>query len=51
LPAGRVVVTRRVRVWLLWLRGLVTRSQADRELQAEIDSHLQMHIDDNVRSG
>ena len=42
---------KRSRAWLLRLRGLFSHEQAERELAAEIDSHLQMHIDDNLRSG
>jgi putative ABC transport system permease protein len=44
-------VNRRIRAGWLWLRGLVTRARADRDLQDEIESHLQMHIDDNLRAG
>ena len=36
--------------WILRLRGLFSHKQAEREFAAEIDSHLQMHIDDNLRS-
>ena len=37
----------------LWarLRGMFGGELADRELSAELESHLQMHMDDNVRSG
>ncbi len=31
--------------------GLFTSSRQDRDLQAELASHLQMHIDDNLRAG
>jgi macrolide transport system ATP-binding/permease protein len=40
---------RRARAWLARLAGLVTRN--DRELAEELESHLQMHVDDNVRAG
>src|SRR5690348_6698896 len=33
------------------LAGLFDRDRRDSELQAELESHLQMHIDDYVRSG
>lgn len=33
------------------LAGLFGPARRDRELAAEIDSHLQLHIDDNLRSG
>jgi predicted permease len=42
---------RTVRAWLMRLAGLVDRGRRDRELAAEIDSHLQLHIDDHVRAG
>jgi predicted permease len=37
----------------LWarLRGMFGGELADNELSAELESHLQMHIDDNLRSG
>jgi len=37
----------------LWarLRGIFGGQLADKELPAELESHLQMHIDDNLRSG
>ncbi len=37
----------------LWarLRGMFSGGLADRELSAELESHLQMHMDDNLRSG
>jgi putative ABC transport system permease protein len=40
-----------MRTWLRRLAGLVGRGGADRDLDAEIASHLQLHIDDNVRAG
>jgi predicted permease len=42
---------RQLRAWLLRLKGLFIRDARERDLADEIDSHLQMHIDDNVRSG
>ncbi|HEY1939109.1 MAG TPA: ABC transporter permease [Candidatus Angelobacter sp.] len=40
-------------LWRLWARvqGLFSRNIRDRELAQEFESHLQMHIDDNVRAG
>ncbi len=35
----------------LRLRNLFHKSQLDRELSAELSSHLQLHIDDNLRQG
>ncbi|MGH9715233.1 MAG: ADOP family duplicated permease [Candidatus Acidiferrales bacterium] len=42
---------RPLRAWLLRLCGLFGKRRRDRELADELESHLQMHIDDNVRSG
>src|SRR5580693_1339799 len=46
---------RRLRAWLVRLVGLIyglfNKERSDREFAAEMDSHLQMHIDDNLRSG
>jgi putative ABC transport system permease protein len=37
--------------WVKRLGGLLAGARRDRDLDAEIASHLQLHIDDNVRSG
>jgi predicted permease len=42
---------RRLRAGLLRLAGLFHRGRRDRELAEEIESHLQMHVDDNLRRG
>ena len=42
---------RQIRAWILRLVGLFNGVEKDREFAAEIESHLQMHIDDNLRSG
>ncbi|HXN96343.1 MAG TPA: ABC transporter permease [Candidatus Acidoferrales bacterium] len=42
---------RRLRGWLLRLGGLFGRERRERELAAEMESHLQMHIEDNLRAG
>jgi len=44
-------VRKRLRVWLRRLAGLVGGDRRDREFDLELDAHLQMHIDDNVRAG
>ncbi|RSL14914.1 putative permease [Edaphobacter aggregans] len=41
----------RLRAWLLKLAGVVPSQQKEQEFADEIDSHLQMHIDDNLRAG
>jgi len=42
---------RRIRAWFLRLGGLFGRERQERELAEELESHLQMHIDDNLRRG
>jgi len=42
---------RRLRAFTLRVAGLFAKSRRDRELAAELDGHLQMHIEDNLRSG
>ena len=43
--------TRSLRVWTQRLMGLVASGRRERELAAEIESHLEMHIEDNLRAG
>jgi len=40
-----------IRASLFRFIGLFSRDRRDRDFANELDSHLQMHIDDNVRSG
>ena len=40
-----------LRAWLVRFGGLFGKQQRDRELAAEIESHLQLHIDENLRAG
>jgi len=42
---------RQIRAMLMRLAGLFGRARRDRELDSEIESHLQMQIDDNRRAG
>ena len=42
---------RGLRAWFLRLVGLFNKERRDRELAQEIESHLQMHIEDNLRTG
>ena len=42
---------RRLRAWFLRLGGLLDRERCERELAEELESHLQMHIEDNLRAG
>jgi putative ABC transport system permease protein len=42
---------RRLRALLFRLAGLFRKESRETELAAEMESHLQMHMDDNVRAG
>src|SRR5271170_8496414 len=42
---------RRLRGWLVRFAGLFNKGRKDRELQEELESHIQMHMEDNLRSG
>jgi predicted permease len=42
---------RYLRAWLLRCAGLCRTEQDSRDFAEEIESHLQMHIEDNLRSG
>ncbi len=42
---------RQLRAWLYRLGGIFGREARERELAEELESHLQMHIEDNIRAG
>ena len=42
---------RTLRAWLLRVGGVFRQTQGDRDLDAELESHLQLHAADGVRSG
>ena len=42
---------RRIRSWLIRLMGSFGQRRREADLADEFDSHLQLHIDDNVRAG
>jgi putative ABC transport system permease protein len=42
---------RRLRGWFVRLGGFFRRNRRERDLAAEMESHLRMHIEDNLRSG
>src|SRR3989441_4596767 len=42
---------RKVRTWIVRFGGLFNKQRKDRELDEEIESHLQLHIEDNLRLG
>src|SRR5262245_22067444 len=48
---GVVMEIRRVRGLLVRLLGLVNRKRREREFGEELESHLAMHIEDNLRAG
>jgi len=39
------------RSWLKRLIGLSSNQRREQEFASELESHLQLHIDDNLRSG
>ncbi len=41
----------RVRAWFVRLGGMFGKRRRDRELAAELESHLQMHMEENLRAG
>ena len=45
------MIFRRLRAWALRLGGLFNQERRDRELAEELEAHLQMHIEDNLRAG
>src|SRR5690348_7127091 len=42
---------RALRAWMLRVAGLFGSQRRDRELAAEIESNLALHIDENIRAG
>ena len=42
---------RNIRAWLTRLGGLFGKQRRDRELAAELESHVQLYIEENVRAG
>src|SRR5260370_32799519 len=40
-----------LRAWFLRLGGLVGRERREKDLAAELESHLQLHTEDNLRAG
>ncbi len=41
----------RLRAWLRRLTGVVPAQHQEQDFSSELESHLQLHIDDNVRAG
>lgn len=42
---------RHLRAWLMRFKGLFVKDARAREFAEELESHLQMHVDDNIRAG
>jgi predicted permease len=42
---------KKIRAWLLRFSNLFARKRRERALSAELDSHIQLHIEDNLRAG
>ena len=42
---------KRLRAWMMRLGGLFGGARRERELADELDSHLEMHIEENLRAG
>lgn len=42
---------KKLRAWAWRFKGLFQKHARESELAAELESHLQMHIDDNIRAG
>jgi len=42
---------RKLRAWLLRFKGFFHKADRERDFADELKSHLQMHIDDNIRAG
>ncbi|PYV13925.1 MAG: hypothetical protein DMG21_19800 [Acidobacteria bacterium] len=42
---------RRLRAWLIRLAGFFDKKRHERELSEELESNLQTHIEDNLRTG
>ncbi|MGH9743343.1 MAG: ADOP family duplicated permease [Candidatus Acidiferrum sp.] len=42
---------RRLRAWSYRLSGLFGKERRDHELSVELESHVQLHVDDNLRKG
>ena len=42
---------RKLRAWASRFKGLFVKDAREREIDDELESHLQLHIDDNIRAG
>src|SRR4051794_7465523 len=46
-----LMILRRLRAWAVRLGGLFDKERRDHELAEELESHIQMQVEDNLRSG
>ena len=46
-----MAIVRRLCTWVLRVAGTLNAGHPDRDLSDELESHLQLHIDDHVRAG
>jgi len=42
---------RHLRAWFVRIQGLFARNRRDREFAEELEAHLQLHVEDGIRSG
>src|SRR5262249_47786763 len=49
--SGSCRLMRRLRGWFVRLFAPIDRVRSDRDIDAELRSHLELHIDDNIRAG
>src|SRR5262245_35357225 len=48
---GAVMNVRQIRGWMARFFGMMNRGRREREFAEELESHLTMHIEDNLRAG
>src|SRR5262244_1062960 len=48
---GAVTNIRQIRGWMARIFGMLNRGRREREFAEELESHLTMHIEDNLRAG
>ena len=42
---------KQLRAWMIRLYGMLFRQRREQEMAEEMESHLQLHIEDNLRAG
>ena len=51
LLSGKGARVRKLQAWFIRLLGVFNRADRDSDLKAELESHLQMHVEDNLHAG